>query len=75
MAKMPLTVIPNLTGSLIKMKLYSVFVDGVEFDDSYFINHKDAEQLAQKFITDGANDAQVVVVPVEKVLEMFNNYI
>ena len=57
------------------MKLYSVFVDGVEFDDSYFINQKDAEQLAQKFITDGANDAQVVVVPVEKVLEMFNNYI
>lgn len=57
------------------MKLYSVFVDGVEFDDSYFINHKDAEQLAQKFITDGANDAQVVVVPTEKVLEMFNNYI
>lgn len=75
MAKMPLTAIPNLTGSLIKMKLYSVFVGGGEVNDSYFINQKDAEQLAQEFITDGYDDVQVVVVPTEKVLEMFNNYI
>lgn len=57
------------------MKLYSVFVGGGEVNDSYFINQKDAEQLAQEFITDGYDDVQVVVVPTEKVLEMFNNYI
>lgn len=57
------------------MKLYSVFVGGGEVNDSYFLHRHDAERLAQKFIKDGYDDAQVVVIPTEKVLEMFNNNI
>ncbi len=57
------------------MKLYFVSVGGAKVYDSYFINRNDAEQLAQKFIKDGYDDAQVVVIPTKKVLEMFNNNI
>jgi len=53
------------------VKLYSVFISDDEVNDSYFLNRDDAERLAQKFIDDGYDDAQVVLIQDEEVIEMF----
>ena len=53
------------------MKLYSVFIGDDEVNDSYFLNRDDAERLAQKFIKDGYDDAQVVLIKDDEVIEMF----